>query len=146
MTREKKISVACEKKRLATPDIETLTHLITFEFGYIYWSYNMIYKLLKKIRRWHNLFNLLFIFVTASRVNNLTKTEAGPCHQNRKFQLWIGLTLLFVVLALVAASLAAYFLTGKPIITFVSGLYQSFWIFSQNLLIYSSLLKVWCLI
>ena len=85
-----------------------------------------LYKLLKIIRRWHNLFNLLFIFVTASRVNNLTKTEARPCHQNRTFQLWIGLTLLFVVLALVAASLAAYFLTGKPIITFVSGLCQSF--------------------
>jgi hypothetical protein len=52
--------------------------------------------------------------LTVSRINNQTKkAETKPWHQNRKIRLWIGLTLLILILALVAASLAAYFLTGK---------------------------------
>jgi hypothetical protein len=53
-----------------------------------------------------------YTFFTASQVNKQSKTEAKAWHQNRKFRLWIGLALL-IVLAVVASSLVAYFLTGN---------------------------------
>lgn len=59
------------------------------------------------------------IFFIVSRVNQQTKNESKPQKQkNRKIQLWIGLALLLVILTLFGAAVTAYFLTGKPVVTF----------------------------